>query len=101
MRQPRQTEVGPGGMRVSSISLSPAAFYFRQRHGKLDWKKLARVDVDDVVREVDLTVLQDLLDEVAFSEITAEDIPPTGVDDLCVKLIRISQLTIEYLLHVQ
>lgn len=34
------------------------------RHGKLDWKKLARVDVDDVVREVDLTVLQDLLDEV-------------------------------------
>lgn len=39
--------------------------------------------------------------QVAFSEITAEDIPPTGVDDLCVKLIRISQLTIEYLLHVQ
>lgn len=36
----------------------------RCRHGKLDWKKLARVDVDEVVSEVDLTVLQQLLDEV-------------------------------------
>ena len=32
---------------------------------------------------------------------TAEDLPPTGVDALSVKLIRLSQLTIEYLLHVQ
>ncbi|CBN80168.1 C2H2 zinc finger protein [Ectocarpus siliculosus] len=83
------------------VSLGPVAFYFRQRHGKLDWKKLARIDVDEVVREVDIAVLQDLLDEVAFCEVSAEDIPPTGVDDLSVKLIRLSQLTIEYLLHVQ
>lgn len=34
------------------------------RHGKLDWKKLARINVDDVIREVDIPVLQDLLDEV-------------------------------------
>lgn len=39
--------------------------------------------------------------QVAFCEVSAEDIPPTGVDDLSVKLIRLSQLTIEYLLHVQ
>lgn len=39
--------------------------------------------------------------QVAFSEVTAEDLPPTARDDLSVKLIRVSQLTIEYLLHVQ
>ncbi|CAM9658620.1 unnamed protein product, partial [Choristocarpus tenellus] len=46
------------------ISLGTAAFYFRQRHGRLDWNKLARVNVDEVIREVDLPVLQNLLDEV-------------------------------------
>ncbi|CAM9886133.1 unnamed protein product [Laminaria digitata] len=98
---PLGEEEGAGGTRISGVSLGPTAFYFRQRHGKLDWKRLARVDVDQVVREVDLTVLQELLDEVAFSEVTVGDLPPTGVDDLSVKLIRLSQLTIEYLLHVQ
>lgn len=29
----------------------------------LDWKKLANVDVDKVVREVDLSVLQEFLDQ--------------------------------------
>lgn len=42
-----------------------------------------------------------MLFQVAFCEVSVEDIPPTGVDDLSVKLIRLSQLTIEYLLHVQ
>ncbi|CAN0173773.1 unnamed protein product, partial [Discosporangium mesarthrocarpum] len=88
-------------VRVSSVSVGPAAFYFRQRHGKLDWKKLARVNIDEVIKEVDLPVLQELLDEVAFSSVSAEDLPPTGADDLSVKLIRLAQLMVEYLLHVQ
>ncbi|CAM9893698.1 unnamed protein product [Ectocarpus sp. 4 AP-2014] len=104
-QQQQQQQQLPIGMSTKiqgvGVSLGPVAFYFRQRHGKLDWKKLARIDVDEVVREVDISVLQDLLDEVVFCEVSAEDIPPTGVDDLSVKLIRLSQLTIEYLLHVQ
>ncbi|CAM9507729.1 unnamed protein product [Ectocarpus fasciculatus] len=100
--QQHQLPIGMGTkIQGVGVSLGPVAFYFRQRHGKLDWKKLARIDVDEVVREVDIAVLQDLLDEVAFCEVSVEDIPPTGVDDLSVKLIRLSQLTIEYLLHVQ
>lgn len=39
--------------------------------------------------------------QVAFSEVTANDLPPMGADELSVKLIHLSQLTIEYLLHVQ
>ena len=39
--------------------------------------------------------------QVAFSNVTVEDLPPAGIDDLSVKFIRLSQLTIEYLLHVQ
>jgi hypothetical protein len=84
-----------------SISVGPAAFYFRQRYGSLDWRKISKVNVDDLVREVDLPVLQGLLDDVTFSRITEEELPKTGSDELSVRLIRICQLIIEYQLHCQ
>lgn len=76
------------------------SFYFRQRYGRLDWRKVAKVNVEEVIREVDLSVLQQLLDEVTFSQVTTDDLPPGG-EELTVKLVRLSQLMIEYLLHVQ
>lgn len=36
------------------------------RHGKIDWKRLARVNVDQVIHDVDLVVLQEILDEVPY-----------------------------------
>lgn len=42
-----------------------------------------------------------LCSQVAFSDITVEDLSTTRVSDISVKLIRLSQLTIEYLLYVQ
>jgi Iguana/Dzip1-like DAZ-interacting protein N-terminal len=82
--------------------MHPAAgFYFRQRAARLDWKKIAQLDLDDLINSVDLSVLQQLLDDVAFSHISSADMPPVFGDDLSLKVLNLSQLMIEYLLHVQ
>eukprot|EP00611_Tribonema_gayanum_P002976 TRINITY_DN12297_c0_g1_i1.p1 TRINITY_DN12297_c0_g1~~TRINITY_DN12297_c0_g1_i1.p1 ORF type:complete len:881 (+),score=192.45 TRINITY_DN12297_c0_g1_i1:134-2644(+) len=72
------------------------AFHFRQRSGAMNWSKLAKVDVDEVVQEVDLAALQSILDDCTFSKI----IPEGNIDNF-VKLARLSQLLLEYMLHVQ
>ncbi|CAN0083751.1 unnamed protein product, partial [Phaeothamnion confervicola] len=84
------------------MTAGPIAFYFRQRYGKLNWGKLARIDVDEVVREVDLEVLQSVVDDIAFCRVQEGDLAAlAGADGLSVKLVRLAQLVIEYLLHVQ
>ncbi|KAG5189068.1 C2H2 zinc finger protein [Tribonema minus] len=72
------------------------AFHFRQRSGAMNWSKLAKVDVDEVVQEVDLAALQSILDDCTFSKVV-----PDGNIDNFVKLARLSQLLLEYMLHVQ
>ncbi len=42
---------------VESI-LRRKSFYFQQRSGKLDMRAIGRVDVDNVIKEVDIETLQ-------------------------------------------
>jgi len=49
-------------------------FFFRRRHGKLDWVKLCRVDLQQVVRDVDIDVLQDNIDQITYADITEDGV---------------------------
>jgi Iguana/Dzip1-like DAZ-interacting protein N-terminal len=86
---------------IAPEKMPESGFYFRQRAARLDWKKIAQLDLDDLITTVDLTALQHLVDDVAFSHISSADMPPVFGDDLSLKVLNLSQLMIEYLLHVQ
>ena len=45
-------------------------FRFQRRHGRLDWRKLSSVDIDRVMRDVDLDALEDNLENIKFAEIS-------------------------------
>ncbi|XP_078380805.1 uncharacterized protein LOC144663667 isoform X2 [Oculina patagonica] len=77
-------------------------FSFGRRQEKIDWRRLASVDVDRIVREMDVKTLQDNIMHVTFSNIEAElGMQGAGFDPNYIKLFRLAQLIIEYLLHSQ
>lgn len=55
---------------------------------------------DSVVRELDIHSLQSVLDVVTFSDFEQEDIASIPANAF-LKVMRLAQLIIEYLLHVQ
>jgi hypothetical protein len=76
------------------------AFTFRQRAGKLNWKIVSSVNVDNVVENSDTVELQSVIDIVTFSEFAPADVKANTVDSVS-QLVNIMQLVIEYLLFCQ
>ncbi|NXM39233.1 DZIP1 protein, partial [Gymnorhina tibicen] len=79
------------------------AFQFRARHGNPDWRRLSTVDVERVSREGDVAALQAHLEHVTFCSAERECCPHCQgpADPLLLKLLRLAQLSTEYLLHSQ
>ncbi|NWT54992.1 DZIP1 protein, partial [Erythrocercus mccallii] len=79
------------------------AFQFRGRHENPDWRRLTTVDVERVEREGDVAVLQTHLEHVTFCSAERERCPHCQgpADPLLLKLLRMAQLSTEYLLHSQ
>uniref|UniRef100_A0A8C4XKN7 Cilium assembly protein DZIP1 n=1 Tax=Falco tinnunculus TaxID=100819 RepID=A0A8C4XKN7_FALTI len=79
------------------------AFQFRGRHESPDWRRLSAVDVGRVSREGDVAALQEHLEHVTFCSAERERCPHCQgpADPLLLKLLRLSQLCTEYLLHSQ
>ncbi|XP_012939036.1 zinc finger protein DZIP1L [Aplysia californica] len=75
-------------------------FSFRKRVERVDWRKIASVDVDNISRTLDFTTLQENIMNLTFCNLEAE-LDIRSVDPNFVKLFKLAQLTIEYLLHSQ
>ncbi|XP_078725166.1 cilium assembly protein DZIP1L isoform X2 [Lampetra fluviatilis] len=78
-------------------------FKFRERREPVDWRRLGAVDVERVAREVDVATLQEYITTVTYCDVTSERCArcQTPADPLLVKLLRLAQLTVEYLVHTQ
>ncbi|XP_062370916.1 cilium assembly protein DZIP1 [Cinclus cinclus] len=106
---------GMGGLPFSQRTYQPPAagpgagptafpaFQFRGRHENPDWRRLSTVDVERVSREGDVAALQAHLEHVTFCSAERECCPHCQgpADPLLLKLLRLAQLSTEYLLHSQ
>ena len=72
-------------------------FRFQARNMSVDWRKLSLIDVDQIAHSMDIDQLQEHIELVTYASLDELD----SVDPLFVKLFRLSQYTIEYLLHSQ
>lgn len=75
-------------------------FFFQQRRGHINLRSLNKLDLDRLVREVDIDLLQLHIENLTFSSLREEDLRYM-TDPQVIKLFKISQLTIEYLLYSQ
>ncbi|XP_041590460.1 zinc finger protein DZIP1L isoform X2 [Vulpes lagopus] len=78
-------------------------FKFHLRSESVDWRRLSAVDVDRVMRELDVATLQDNIIHVTFCSLDQEVCHRCRqpLDRAMLNLVRLAQLTIEYLLHCQ
>ncbi|XP_054987625.1 cilium assembly protein DZIP1 isoform X2 [Sorex araneus] len=88
----------------SAAAVGPLPFFqFRPRLESVDWRRLSAIDVDKVAGAVDVLTLQENIMNITFCKLEDEKCPhcQCGVDPVLLKLIRLAQLTIEYLMHSQ
>uniref|UniRef100_A0A670ZX28 C2H2-type domain-containing protein n=1 Tax=Pseudonaja textilis TaxID=8673 RepID=A0A670ZX28_PSETE len=90
------------GNMLPSPSIIPA-FKFQLRRETVDWRRFSAIDVERVARELDLCTLQENINSVTFCNLDAEKCPycQQPVDPVLLKVLKMAQLTIEYLLHSQ
>jgi len=75
-------------------------FFFQQRRGHLNLRSLASINLEKLVREVDIDLLQSHIENITFCNLREEDLRYL-TDPQVVKLFRVSQLMLEYLLYSQ
>ena len=84
----------------SSILPMPPKFSFQERSGHINWRLLMNTDIERIVRDVDLKQLESLLQNITFAQLDRDDLERLG-DQHFIKLFKLSQLSIEYLLYTQ
>ncbi|XP_040821000.1 zinc finger protein DZIP1L [Ochotona curzoniae] len=78
-------------------------FKFQPRRESVDWRRISALDVERVARELDVATLQENISGVTFCNLDRETCSRCGqpVDPALLKVLRLAQLSIEYLLHCQ
>ncbi|XP_051996393.1 cilium assembly protein DZIP1-like isoform X2 [Xyrauchen texanus] len=104
--RPAATSAMSGHLTSSGVATStsiPPPFKFRARCENVDWRRINAVDVDRVASELDFHTLQEHVTAVTFCNLEVERCHrcQSPVDLALIKLFRLAQLTVEYLLHSQ
>ncbi|XP_029885109.1 zinc finger protein DZIP1L [Aquila chrysaetos chrysaetos] len=104
LHQPMPGAAGvPGASPGLTIPVDVPPFHFQPRRVSVDWRRLSTIDVDRVAQEVDVAVLQEHIAGVTFCNLDGERCPHCRqpADPILLKVLRMAQLSIEYLLHCQ
>ncbi|XP_060005765.1 cilium assembly protein DZIP1L isoform X7 [Lagenorhynchus albirostris] len=85
------------------VAYTLPTFKFQPRRERMDWRRISALDVDRVARELDVATLQENIVSVTFCNLDREVCGRCGqpVDPALLKVLRLAQLSIEYLLHCQ
>ncbi|KAL4220080.1 Zinc finger protein dzip1 [Mactra antiquata] len=90
----------PGPSFQQSVDSNGRSFAFRKRYEKIDWRRVSSLDIETVARTLDFNALQDNIMNITFCNIEAE-LDVRMVDPNFIKIFKLAQLSIEYLLHSQ
>jgi len=73
---------------------------FQEKTGYINWELISKADIESLQRTGDLSLMQNYAQGLVFSQLRKEDVERIG-NPTFVKLFKLSQLSIEYLLYVQ
>ena len=72
---------------------------FKQRFGKINWNQIIQLDLDSILSHGDIESLQGILENLTYSTLDRDDIERIGDSNL-IKVFKLSQLSIEYLIGI-
>eukprot|EP00826_Nyctotherus_ovalis_P028456 TRINITY_DN22484_c0_g1_i1.p1 TRINITY_DN22484_c0_g1~~TRINITY_DN22484_c0_g1_i1.p1 ORF type:complete len:336 (+),score=77.93 TRINITY_DN22484_c0_g1_i1:187-1194(+) len=85
---------------VSNRPITLPPFVFKEKSKYIDWDVLSTADVEALKLTGDLSVIQNCGRELVLSQLHKSDLDKIN-DSNFIKLFKLSQLSIEYLLYVQ
>lgn len=93
----------PGSSLGLTVPVDIPPFHFQPRRVGVDWRRFSAIDVERVAREVDVAALQEHIAAVTFCDLDGERCPHCRqpADPVLLKVLRMAQLSLEYLLHCQ
>jgi hypothetical protein len=62
-----------GGQDVDRVRVM-RTFSFQRRRGRVDWRQISNISVRQTIEKVDVGMLQDIVDMLAFSRIEHEEL---------------------------
>jgi len=66
----------------------------------MNWRQIMNADVDKITQTCDLRMLEQLLQNITYANLDREDMERFG-DENFLKLFKLSQMSIEYLVYTQ
>jgi Iguana/Dzip1-like DAZ-interacting protein N-terminal len=79
---------------ISNLELS-----FKQRYGKINWDQVRDLDLETILSQGDIESLQSVLENLTYSILDRDDIQRIGDSNL-IKVFKLSQLAMEYLISI-
>ena len=76
------------------------SFSFQQKTETLNWDMVTHADIDQITQNTDITRLEHLLQNISNAKLENTDLRRIG-DKNVIKLFKVGQLTLEYLLFAQ
>ena len=77
-----------------------SSFLFKERKGKINWRNIANLNLNDLIERNDLKTLENYLSNITYGNLDKEDFEKFG-DPVSLKLFKLSQYSMEYLLNTQ
>jgi len=85
---------------INSRPASLPPFTFQEKTGYINWEQISKVDVESLKKNGDLSLIQNYAQGLVYSDLRKTDLDKINNPNF-VKLFKLSQLSIEYLLYVQ
>ncbi|KAE8604885.1 hypothetical protein XENTR_v10014879 [Xenopus tropicalis] len=84
-------------------STAMPTFRFQPRRDGIDWRRFSAIDTERITREVDINTLQESINSITFCNLEGEKCPycQQPVDPVLLKVLKMAQMIIEYLLYCQ
>ena len=75
-------------------------YHFQDKNGHLNWSNISNIDINSIQRIDDLEIYQGNIQELVFAQLSKDDNSKLGNVNT-INLFKLSQISVEYLLHVQ
>jgi hypothetical protein len=67
----------------------PPTFQFKERKGRIDWRRIMNTNMDKLTSELDLHELEPLLENLTYASVTEDELSRMG-DAYFIKLFKLS-----------
>mgnify|MGYP000937289498 CR=1 FL=1 len=96
----KMSQLPLGSANPSALMQPSGPFYFQEKKGRINWRDISRLNLGTLLEGSDFKTLETQLSNITFAKLDEEDFERFS-DSTLLKLFKLSQLSLEYLMNTQ